>query len=162
MLVLNRENKRNQAKISISIAAFNPFPAHFSATPTRTSITTEWSDPLQAFFALYAPFEYNRLASSHDEFKRLCAFYAWPPFYVEPNHEERREAWKSFRIAMVKAFNMTFGQDERDIEAWGRMCVLVDMENIPEGLEARRLVNATSPPLVGVILSSIFKSLITP
>ncbi len=44
---------------------------------------------------------------------------------------------------MVKAFNMTFGQDECDIEAWGSMCVLVDMENIPEGLEARRLVNAT-------------------
>ena len=42
---------------------------------------------------------------------------------------------------MVKAFNMTFGHDERDIEAWGRMCVLVDMENIPEGLEARRQVN---------------------
>jgi len=63
---------------------------------------------------------------------------------------------------MVKAFNMTFGQDECDIEAWGRMCVLVDMENIPEGLEARRLVNATTfSPLVGVILSSIFKSLIT-
>ena len=42
---------------------------------------------------------------------------------------------------MVEAFNMTFGYDERDIEAWGRMCVLVDMENIPEGLEARRQVN---------------------
>lgn len=40
---------------------------------------------------------------------------------------------------MVKAFNMTFGQDECDVEAWGRMCVLVDMENIPESLEARRL-----------------------
>ena len=44
---------------------------------------------------------------------------------------------------MVKAFNMTFGHDENDVEAWGRMCVLVDMENIPEGLEARRQVNTT-------------------
>ena len=44
---------------------------------------------------------------------------------------------------MVEAFNMTFGNDERDVEAWGRMCVLVDMENIPQGLKARRLVNTT-------------------
>ena len=44
---------------------------------------------------------------------------------------------------MVEAFNTTFGYDERDIEAWGRMCVLVDMENIPEGLEARRQVSRT-------------------
>lgn len=59
---------------------------------------------------------------------------------------------------MVKAFNMTFGQDECDVEAWGRMCVLVDMENIPEDLEARRLVNTTEFLffLAGVILSSIF------
>ena len=44
---------------------------------------------------------------------------------------------------MVRAFNMTFGDDECDVEAWGRMCVLVDIENIPEGLEARRQVNTT-------------------
>lgn len=62
---------------------------------------------------------------------------------------------------MVKAFNMTFGQDECDVEAWGRMCVLVDMENIPEDLEARRLVNTTVFlfSLAGVILSSIFNHL---
>ena len=62
---------------------------------------------------------------------------------------------------MVKTFNMTFGQDECDVEAWGRMCVLVDMENIPEDLEARRLVNTTGFhfSLAGVILSSIFNHL---
>lgn len=62
---------------------------------------------------------------------------------------------------MVKAFNMTFGQDECDVEAWGRMCVLVDMENIPEDLEARRLVNTTVFlfSLAGVILGSIFNHL---
>ncbi len=62
---------------------------------------------------------------------------------------------------MVKAFNMTFGQDECDVEAWGRVCVLVDMKNIPEDLEARRLVNTTGFlfSLAGVILSSIFNHL---
>ena len=106
-------------------------------------MTKKKSGPLQAFFAQYAPFKYNRRSSSHDEFKRLCAFFGWPSYRIEPNHEERTEAWRSFRIAMVKAFNMTFGYDECDVEAWGRMCVLVDMEDIPEGLEARRQVNTT-------------------
>lgn len=41
---------------------------------------------------------------------------------------------------MVETFNLTFGQDERDNEDWGRMCVLVGMQNIPESLEARRQV----------------------
>ena len=45
-----------------------------------------------------------------------------------------------FRIAMVEAFNMTFGDDENDIEAWGRMCMLVDVEHIPDTLVARREV----------------------
>ena len=45
---------------------------------------------------------------------------------------------------MVEAFNVTFGHDERDVEAWGRLCVLVDMQDIPEGLEARRLVSTTA------------------
>ena len=42
---------------------------------------------------------------------------------------------------MVEAFNVTFGHDEHDIEAWGRMCVLVDMKDVPETLEARKMVN---------------------
>ena len=42
---------------------------------------------------------------------------------------------------MVEAFNVTFGDDEDDIEAWGRMCVLVGMEDIPDTLEARREVS---------------------
>ena len=97
-------------------------------------------DPLQAFFTLYTTFKHNRLAASYDEFRRLCSFFRWPSHHVEPDHKERKEAWEGFRIAMVKAFNLTFGHDECDIEAWGRMCALLHMEDIPEGLEARRLV----------------------
>lgn len=120
------------------IAALDPFSTPGEIISARTSITAEKSDPLQAFFAQYVPFKYNWLASSHDEFKRLCTFFGWPAHYLEPNHEERKKAWESFRIAMVETFNVTFGHDERDDEAWGRMCVLVDMQNVPESLEARR------------------------
>ena len=54
---------------------------------------------------------------------------------------------------MVKAFNATFGDNEYDLEAWGRMCVLVGMKSIPKDLEARKLVrisliwSSTSNPL---------------
>lgn len=42
---------------------------------------------------------------------------------------------------MVEAFNVTFGEDENDIEAWGRMCVLIGMADVPDTLEARREVS---------------------
>lgn len=42
---------------------------------------------------------------------------------------------------MVKAFNITFGEDENDIEVWERLCVLVRKEPISDTLEARREVS---------------------
>ena len=97
-------------------------------------------DPLAAFFGLYSPFRYNRACPSHDEYRRLCAFFGWPTRRLQEHHTERDEAWDGFRIAMVKAFNRTFGHDENDIEAWGRMCVLVGAEPVHDTLEARREV----------------------
>lgn len=41
---------------------------------------------------------------------------------------------------MVKVFNMTFGDDENDIEAWERMCMLVGLKRIPDTLVARKKV----------------------
>ena len=102
-------------------------------------------DPLEVFFGLYTPFKCNRLASSVSEFRRLCNYFDWPSHNVEPEHSERDKAWRGFRIAMVEAFNATFGDKEDDIEAWGRMCALVGMESIPEGLEARRWVCPSFP-----------------
>lgn len=102
---------------------------------------TNDNGPLAAFFALYCPFKYNSYNSSHIEFQRLCAFSGWPSQKQDEHHFEREKAWQGFRNAMVEAFNVTFGDDENDIEAWGRMCVLVGMEDIPDTLEARREVS---------------------
>ena len=118
-----------------------PFPGARSQSVVQIPNTfADDKDPLAAFFALYTPFEYNRYASSHSEYRRLCALNGWPSRKQKDAHAERDRAWEVFRIAMVEAFNMTFGDDENDIEAWGRMCVLVGMEPIPETLEARREV----------------------
>ena len=108
--------------------------------PNVRNTSANHNDPLAAFFALYRPFKYNCRASSHNEYRRMCAFYGWPNRKQEPNHIERDEAWERFRIAMVKAFNTTFGDDENDIKAWGRMCKLVGMKHVPDTLEARREV----------------------
>ncbi len=117
--------------------------ARFQSVPYIRSTFANSNDPLTAFFALYNSFKYNRYASSHDEYRRLCAFFRWPTRKQEYYHAERDEAWEGFRIAMVKAFNMTFGDDENGIEAWKRMCVLVGMEHIPDTLAARREVRKT-------------------
>lgn len=115
--------------------------ARWPSVPRVRSTLEEDEDPLAAFFAFYSPFKYNSYNPSHVEYQRLCAFSGWPSHKQQEHHYERERAWEGFRIAMVKAFNVTFGNDENDIEAWGRMCELVRMENIPDTLEARREVS---------------------
>ena len=39
--------------------------------------------------------------------------------FVELNYKERGEARKSFHIVMLRAFDITFSQDEYDFEVWG-------------------------------------------
>ena len=118
-----------------------PFSAaHYQSIPYARGTYATDDDPLAAFFALYHPFKYNPAASSPHEYRRLCAFFGWPTLKQQERHAERDEAWERFRMAMVEAFNKTFGTDENDIEAWGRMCVLVGMEPIPDTLGARREV----------------------
>lgn len=111
-----------------------------SAPHVRSPLEDD-KDPLAAFFAHYSPFKYNSFNPSHIEYQRLCAFSGWPSHKQEEHHDERDRAWGEFRIAMVKAFNFTFGDDENDMEAWGRMCELVRMKDIPDTLEARREVS---------------------
>lgn len=123
-----------------------PFPAaRYQPITCFRSMDIDDDDPLAAFFAFYSPFRYNRTSRSHDEYRRLCASFGWPTRRQQDHHAERDEAWEGFRIAMVEAFNRTFGGDENDIEAWGRMCVLVGMEHIPNTLEARREVRKLFP-----------------
>ncbi len=123
-----------------------PFPAaRYQPIHCLRSTDVYDDDPLAAFFALYNPFKYNRNSRSHDEYRRLCTFFGWPTRRQQDHHAERDESWEGFRIAMVKAFNKSFGDDENDIEAWGRMCVLVGMDYIPDTLEARREVRKLFP-----------------
>ena len=140
------QKKKEKATTNPKKATKNAVPPpnsaeiHDQQLPHARRASVNDNDPLAAFFGLYRPFKYNRHASSHDEYRRLCAFRNWPSRGQDLYHAERDEAWEGFRIAMVKAFNMTFGDDENDIEAWGSMCVLVGLERIPETLLARRKV----------------------
>ena len=126
-----------------SLAKVQKKKAHTTVFSKKTakSPLEDNNDPLVAFFALYSPFKYNPSNSAHQEYQRLRAFFGWPSPKLEEKHAERDEAWEGFRIAMVKAFNVTFGNDEKDIEAWGRLCVLVGIEDIPDTLKARREVS---------------------
>lgn len=117
-----------------------PKASRESVRPPTSCVLSGKADPLTAFFCHYPPFRYNPYRGSHDEYRRLCAFMGWPSHEAQPKHNRRDEAWEKFRIAMVKTFNETFGYDENDVEAWGRLCVLVRMASIPETLEGRKEV----------------------
>lgn len=53
---------------------------------------------------------------------------------------EQEEAWKLFRVAVVKTFNSSFGEDPNDNEAWGRLCVQIGIVPIPAKMKDRRKV----------------------
>ena len=108
--------------------------------PPTSFVLSGKADPLTAFFCHYPPFRYNPYRGSQDEYRRLCTFMGWPSRKAQSKHDQRDEAWENFRIAMVETFNHTFGHDENDMEAWGRLCVLVGMDRIPKALEGRREV----------------------
>ena len=104
------------------------------------------NDPLSAFFNQYeSVFEYNKAAPSYDEFRRLCKSLGWPTYKQQRNHLERKGAWQKFRVAMVEAFNSTFGYDEYDSQNWERLCLLFGVDPVPESLQARKEVRTPSP-----------------
>ncbi|KAF8536816.1 hypothetical protein BDD12DRAFT_707076, partial [Trichophaea hybrida] len=88
---------------------------------------------IDEFFAQYPEYPYDHNAPFWQEFRDMCDF-----FDLERTDEEQKAAWKAFRIAVVRGFGMTFGSEENDIHAWGRLCETAGLSPIPEDLEGRR------------------------
>lgn len=97
--------------------------------------------PLKEFFEDYAGFEFDPSASTTDEWRRLCRFCRWPNRKQDRNHAEREEAYEDFRRAMTQSFNITFGSDDDDADAWGRLCSAAGFSNSPRSLEERKEVS---------------------
>ena len=90
--------------------------------------------PLKDFFSNYAGFRFKSSASTWNEWRRLCRHQRWPGRKNDRNHEEREDAFRSFRIALTQSFNETFGQDENDADAWHKLCRAAGIPDIPMSL----------------------------
>lgn len=67
----------------------------------------------------------------------MCDFFAW-----ERGDEERKEAHRAFKDAMVIRFNGLYGTDITKIENWHKLCVAVYIEPLPTTIEKCKEVSA--------------------
>jgi hypothetical protein len=73
------------------------------------------------------------------EFYRMCDFFEW-----EKDDEEKKSAHEEFKTAMVLTFNALYGTDVNNIESWHKLCVALDINPLPKGLEQCQRVR--TPP----------------
>lgn len=103
--------------------------------------------PLDTFFATYPKFEYDSSASAPLEFYRMCDEFCW-----DREDEEREQASRDFKDALVKQFNDIYGTDVNDLASWRTLCQIVHVSPIPDTLEScREAVKATHVNIVDLV-----------
>lgn len=55
---------------------------------------------------------------------------------VKLKDEEFKEARENFRGAVVLDFNDTFGEDENDLGAWQRLCIMLEVSPVPDNIDS--------------------------
>ncbi|KAG9090986.1 hypothetical protein FS749_000155 [Ceratobasidium sp. UAMH 11750] len=93
---------------------------------------------LKAFFANYPHFNYDPSRPIMDEFYRMC-----DRTWSRREDPEREVARNGLRDALTRQFNDIYGTDERSLEAWKKLCVVLQLWNIPDELHACREVRFT-------------------
>lgn len=68
-----------------------------------------------------------------DAFYRMCNSFGW-------ERDEKDDARQGLKDAMVQQFNSFYGTDANDIGSWYKLCQVLKISPIPEGLEACREV----------------------
>ncbi|KAG9096612.1 hypothetical protein FRC06_008489 [Ceratobasidium sp. 370] len=82
-----------------------------------------------------------------DEFYRLCD-RTWP----HRDDPEREVARDGIRDALTRQFNDIYGTDERNLDAWKKLCVVLQLKDIPDELNAcRELVQLTYVNIVDLV-----------
>jgi len=69
------------------------------------------------------------------EFYRLSDQYHW-----DRDDLEKKEAREHLAVAMAKQFNDIYGTDVNDVNSWRKLCQVLAIDPIPEGLKACRKV----------------------
>lgn len=106
----------------------------------RNQNTTNELDEIDEFFIQYLGFAYRRGQPVYVEFYHMCDIFGW---HRQPNGKfpvAREKAWGLFRIAIVQAFNSTFGADANSLATWQRICRCLGVSPVPENLHEARQV----------------------
>ncbi|EEH40982.2 hypothetical protein PAAG_02958 [Paracoccidioides lutzii Pb01] len=88
-------------------------------------------DPVTAFFNQYPQFNYHSDQSIASEFYRMCDYFEWGK-----QNQDRKNALREFKNAMVMKFNDLYGSDTDDINCWHRLCIAVDIDPLPQTIKA--------------------------
>ncbi|KDQ18857.1 hypothetical protein BOTBODRAFT_28344 [Botryobasidium botryosum FD-172 SS1] len=87
------------------------------------------------YFAQYKGFTYDPSESIMLEFYRLCDHYRW-----DKENPKRKKARERLAVAMAKQFNDIYGTDVNDVNSWRKLCQVLAIDPIPEGLKACRKI----------------------
>ena len=66
----------------------------------------------------------------------MCDYFEW-----DHGDQEREEAYKAFKDALVLEFNDLYGRDVDDIESWRGLCVALEWP-VPKTLSAAKEVRS--------------------
>jgi hypothetical protein len=61
---------------------------------------------------------------------------------------DMREAQRNFKSAMVQQFNDLYGTDQNDLEAWRRLCRVLNIDPVPNGMKECREVSVLSTAFI--------------
>ncbi|KAF8710791.1 ABC transporter, partial [Rhizoctonia solani] len=102
---------------------------------------------LKAFFRKYSSFVYDDSQPVMSEFYRMCDWFGW-----EKDDEERKEARDRLKDALVQEFNAIYGTDPNSLAAWKSLCLVLNLDNIPNELQAcRQLVKPVHVNIVDLV-----------
>ncbi|KAF5322030.1 hypothetical protein D9619_002229 [Psilocybe cf. subviscida] len=95
---------------------------------TRTTVAMSETNqlPLEAFFAGYPLFLYNRTAGVSDEWRGLCKTYRW-----RAGDQEKLDAYERFKDALAHQFSALYGESYYEFEAWHALCKHMGIEPAP-------------------------------
>lgn len=87
-------------------------------------------EPLERFFTSYKWFRYNPKESVSEQWARLRRQGGWKR--GDPKGEE---AWQGYRTALVTQFNVSYGRDDNNLDAWHALLAHIGITELPESIE---------------------------
>jgi hypothetical protein len=111
---------------------------------------TEYNPPsnvesyLQQFFSQYPGFRFDPNLPSTEQFRTMCRLKGW-------NSSERKDAYEGFADAMSQSFNNMYGTEVQDLWSWQTLCMVLEIEPVPNRLEECQDVSTVAPKMTMAI-----------